>query len=72
MVNGAKVYVVASSRESADKRVAELNELGKETGGSAHGYVRLKPGSSGEVTETILNSNLASPAMFPTNKPSKT
>ena len=37
MINGAKVYVVALSSESIRERVAELNELGKETGGCAYG-----------------------------------
>ena len=37
MRNGAKVYIVALPSEPIEKKVAELNELGKEFGGSAHG-----------------------------------
>ncbi|KAF4975183.1 hypothetical protein FZEAL_7991 [Fusarium zealandicum] len=38
VINGAKVYIVALPSEPIDERVAELNELGKENGGSAHGF----------------------------------
>ena len=37
MTNGAKVYLVDLPSVSTDKSVAELNELGREAGGSAHG-----------------------------------
>ncbi|SPO00374.1 uncharacterized protein DNG_03219 [Cephalotrichum gorgonifer] len=37
VMNGAKVYLVALPSEPIDKKVTELNELGKESGGSAHG-----------------------------------
>ncbi|KAJ5851723.1 uncharacterized protein N7529_011108 [Penicillium soppii] len=37
VTNGAKVYLVALPSEPIEKKVAELNELGKATGGSAHG-----------------------------------
>ncbi|KAJ5373494.1 hypothetical protein N7517_005500 [Penicillium concentricum] len=37
--NGAKVYLVDLPSEKIDKRVTELNELGKEVGGSAHGIL---------------------------------
>ena len=37
VVNGAKVYVIALPTEPIDEKVAELNELGLSTGGSAHG-----------------------------------
>lgn len=38
MVNGAKVYVIALPSEPIDEKVSELNELGKDSGGSAVGY----------------------------------
>ncbi|KAJ5253401.1 hypothetical protein N7505_012064 [Penicillium chrysogenum] len=37
VANGAKVYLVDLPSVSTDKSVAELNELGREAGGSAHG-----------------------------------
>ncbi|KAI1214215.1 short chain dehydrogenase [Annulohypoxylon truncatum] len=37
VTNGAKVYVVALPAEPIDERVAELNEIGKSSGGSAVG-----------------------------------
>lgn len=37
--NGAKVYVVALPSDPLEKTVDELNELGRESGGSAEGYV---------------------------------
>lgn len=37
MTNGAKVYVVARS-EAVHKVAEELNQLGRESGGSAIGY----------------------------------
>ncbi|OQE36069.1 hypothetical protein PENCOP_c012G04268 [Penicillium coprophilum] len=37
VTNGAKVYLIDLPSGQIDKRVAELNELGKEVGGSAHG-----------------------------------
>ncbi|KAK1979359.1 short chain dehydrogenase [Colletotrichum cereale] len=37
VVNGAKVYVIALPSEPIDDKVAELNELGKASGGSAVG-----------------------------------
>lgn len=40
VTNGAKVYVVALPSEPIDQKVVELNELGRSSGGSAHGYVR--------------------------------
>ncbi|KAJ5810996.1 hypothetical protein N7447_010512 [Penicillium robsamsonii] len=36
VTNGAKVYLVDLPSEQIDKRVTELNELGKEVGGSAY------------------------------------
>jgi hypothetical protein len=35
--NGAKVYVVALPTEPIDEKVAELNEIGRASGGSAVG-----------------------------------
>ncbi|KAJ5150625.1 uncharacterized protein N7500_010814 [Penicillium coprophilum] len=35
--NGAKVYLIDLLSEQINKKVTELNELGKEVGGSAHG-----------------------------------
>lgn len=43
MVNGAKVYVIALPSEPIDEKVSELNELGKDSGGSAVGYYRPHP-----------------------------
>lgn len=40
--NGAKVYVVALPSEPIEEKVAELNELGRRTGGSAHGQVAAR------------------------------
>jgi hypothetical protein len=37
VTNGAKVYIVALPSEPIDEKVAELNELGLSTGGSAYG-----------------------------------
>jgi hypothetical protein len=37
VTNGAKVYVVALPTDPIDESVKELNEIGKTTGGSAHG-----------------------------------
>ncbi|CDM28997.1 hypothetical protein DTO013E5_1214 [Penicillium roqueforti] len=37
VTNGAKVYVIALPTEPIDEKVAELNEIGQSTGGSAHG-----------------------------------
>jgi hypothetical protein len=37
VINGAKVYLVDLPSALIEKRVAELNELGREAGGSAHG-----------------------------------
>ncbi|OIW24527.1 NAD(P)-binding protein [Coniochaeta ligniaria NRRL 30616] len=37
VANGAKVYVIALPTEPIDEKVAELNEIGRSTGGSAHG-----------------------------------
>lgn len=39
VVNGAKVYVIALPTDPIDEKVKELNELGKESGGSAIGFV---------------------------------
>ncbi|KAF4124733.1 Asp-tRNAAsn/Glu-tRNAGln amidotransferase A subunit or related amidase [Geosmithia morbida] len=36
--NGAKVYLVALPTEPIEMRVEELNEIGKSSGGTAHGY----------------------------------
>lgn len=41
MANGAKVYVVALPSEPIDAKVAELNELGRSSGGSAYGYFNI-------------------------------
>ncbi|KEQ98223.1 hypothetical protein AUEXF2481DRAFT_36737 [Aureobasidium subglaciale EXF-2481] len=38
VTNGAKVYVVALSTEPIEEKVAELNDLGRTTGGSAYGF----------------------------------
>jgi hypothetical protein len=38
VANGVKVYVVALPTDSIVESVGELNEIGKTTGGSAHGY----------------------------------
>ena len=37
VVNGAKVYVIDLPTAPLDEKVAELNELGRSTGGSAQG-----------------------------------
>lgn len=37
VTNGAKVYLVALPSEPIDQRVAELNELGRASGGLAIG-----------------------------------
>ncbi|KAH0397455.1 hypothetical protein KCU89_g8257, partial [Aureobasidium melanogenum] len=37
VANGAKVYVVALPTESIEEKVAELNQIGLYTGGSAYG-----------------------------------
>ncbi|KAJ4424215.1 hypothetical protein N0V82_001081 [Gnomoniopsis sp. IMI 355080] len=37
VTNGAKVYIVALPTEPIDEKVAELNEIGRPTGGTAHG-----------------------------------
>ncbi|KAJ5804442.1 uncharacterized protein N7518_000745 [Penicillium psychrosexuale] len=37
VTNGAKVYVIALPTEPIDEKVAELNEIGQSTGGSAYG-----------------------------------
>ncbi|KAF4952631.1 hypothetical protein FSARC_12593 [Fusarium sarcochroum] len=39
VINGAKVYLVDNQRDSIDKNVTELNELGKTHGGSAQGII---------------------------------
>lgn len=39
VTNGAKVYLVALPSEPIDEKVAELNELGRGSGGHAIGYV---------------------------------
>ncbi|KAK9772409.1 putative short chain dehydrogenase [Seiridium cardinale] len=38
VVNGARVYLVALPTEPIDEKVAELNQLGRTSGGSATGY----------------------------------
>lgn len=38
--NGAKVYLVALPSDPINETVSELNDLGRESGGSAQGYVQ--------------------------------
>jgi hypothetical protein len=42
VTNGAKVYLISLPTEPIDEKVAELNELGRSTGGgTAHGQVHV-------------------------------